>query len=257
MTTTFDWTTKRTMSERNGSGATLSAHEVRKLLRRFDKTFEPYRTMLVECYGADSALRIAQQARKEYADLLPRTPQFAGRINLFNWTMGMNAMIVALHRSMMTDGRRGEDTARILFAISEEAHRSIPGVFRWVAGRIFFSRAFLWLARRSATRVRDHPEGWMIDYQTGDGEACDWYFECSECGAVKYMRRHGAEELAAYCNYIDFIQSRAFGLGMQNPQNIGQGDSVCREYFKQGREASLPENLTSIAGPPPRDKQRE
>jgi len=86
------------------------------------------------------------------------------------------------------------------------------------------------------------PEGRRIDYQSGDGETCEWLSGCSECGA---------EELAAYCTYIDFIQSRAFGLGMQNPQNIGQGSSVCREYFKQGRETCLPENLTSIGEPLP------
>ena len=105
--------------------------------------------------------------------------------------------------------------------------------------------------------MSNHPEGWKIDYRTGDGETCDWFFECSECGVVNYMRKHGAEGLAPYCNYVDFIQSRAFGLGMRNPDNIGQGGSACREYFKRGRETSLPENLASIAGPLPLEKQRK
>ena len=34
---------------------------------------------------------------------------------------------------------------------------------------------------------------------------------------------------------------------MQNPENIGQGGCVCREYFKQGRETFLPESLSAIA----------
>jgi hypothetical protein len=38
-------------------------------------------------------------------------------------------------------------------------------------------------------------------------------------------------------------------LGMQNPQNIGQGNSVCREFFQEGRETRVPANLVSIVTP--------
>ena len=44
-------------------------------------------------------------------------------------------------------------------------------------------------------------------------------------------------------------------LGLQNPDNLGQGDNVCREFFKRGRETRLPENLASIAGAEPPDQQ--
>ena len=33
---------------------------------------------------------------------------------------------------------------------------------------------------------------------------------------------------------------------MRNPQNIGQGDSVCCEYMKKGRFTEVPENLLEI-----------
>ena len=63
------------------------------------------------------------------------------------------------------------------------------------------------------------PEGWIIDYRRGGRITCEWFFECSEC-VVKYFRKHGAGEPTAYCNYIDFIQSRALGLGMQNREQM-------------------------------------
>jgi hypothetical protein len=234
----------------------MSAAKVGKLVRRFDKSFKPYLKKLTERYGTDPAVRIGEQTRIEYSRLLPLTPQFEGRFNIFNWVIGLAPMIVALHKSMKADGKTAEETARILFEAADDSHRSIPGGMRWIARKFFFSGLFLRFSRRSALKVRSHPEGWTIDYRRGDGGTCDWYFECSQCGVVNYFRKHGVEDLAPYCNYIDFIQSRVLGLGMQNPENIGQGSGVCREYFKQGRETCLPENLKSIAEPDPAELER-
>jgi len=231
------------------SYANISSYRVRKLLRRFHKQFKPYRVKLVEQYGEDSALGITQQTLKEYTLLLPQTPQFKGRFNLFNWVIVLNALIVALFKAMKADGKSPEETAKLLYEVSEESHRSMPSLVRWVGSKAFFSRFFLKFAQRSANQVRDHPQGWKIDYRRSDTHGCDWSFECSECGVIKYFHQHGADDLAPYCNYVDFIQSRAFGLGMENPQNIGQGDGVCRELFKKGRETRVPANLKSIVIP--------
>jgi hypothetical protein len=228
------------------SSQTIGPARVQTLLRRFEKTFKPYRVELTKDYGLETALSIGRHTRKEYADLLPQTPQFPGHFNLFNWVITLNVLVVALFKAMKAGGKTPEETARVLYAVSEDSHKSIPAVFTWAARKVFFSRLFLRFAQRSADRVRGHPEGWEIDYRKDDGTTCDWFFECRKCGVIKYLHRHGAAELARYCNYVDFIQSRVFGLGMQNPENIGQGDRVCRECFKQGRETLVPENLKSI-----------
>jgi len=63
---------------------------------------------------------------------------------------------------------------------------------------------------------------------------------------IKYYKRHGAEELAQYCNYVDYIQSKAFGMGMRNPKHLGLGDDVCCQYMKRGRETVVPDNLKPL-----------
>lgn len=237
------------MADATGSDTMMDPETVDRLVGSFDRAFASYRSQLAQRYCDDTVLRISARTRREYAALLPRTPQFGGRINVFNSVMGLNALIVALYRAMRAEGRTVEETVRVLFEVADRAHRSIPRVLRWLLGRFFFSRLFLWIARHSAALVRNHPGGWQIDYRRGDGETCDWCFECTDCGVVKYLHEHGAAELAPYCNYVDFIQSRAFGLGLENPETLGQGCGVCREYFKRGRETRVPANLSHMIAP--------
>lgn len=226
----------------------INSSAVQKKLKKFDKSFKPYNEKLLQYYGKDSARKITEQTRIEYERLLPETPRFDGRINIFNWAIGVNVLIVAFYRSMKANGNTAEDVIRILFQVSKASHESMPGVARWFARKLVFSRIFLWIVKQSADNVRDHPEGWKIDYCKGDGNTCDWYFECHECGVIKYYQKHGAEELGPYCNYVDYIQSHVIGMGMQNPENIGQGDHKCCEYMKQGRDTLLPNNLMKVAG---------
>lgn len=236
------------MNEQAGNTETLSKARVERLLRGFGKRFKPYRRELTLRFGAAAAERIETLAIREYGDILPLTPRFAGRFNLFNWVIGLNATIVALRRAMRAEGHSAEATARVLFSVADAEHRSIPGLLRWLARKLFFSRLFLWFAQRSADGVRHHPEGWKIDYRRASG-GDDWYFECTDCGVVKYMHKHDVGELAPYCNYVDYIQSRALGLGLRQSGCIGSGDSCCREDFSQGRETLTPANLVSIVDP--------
>lgn len=63
---------------------------------------------------------------------------------------------------------------------------------------------------------------------------------------IKFYQKHEVEELAQYCNFIDYIQSKAFVMGMQNLKNIGLGDETCVQYMKQNRETVLPDNLRPL-----------
>ncbi|NQT72257.1 MAG: L-2-amino-thiazoline-4-carboxylic acid hydrolase [Chloroflexi bacterium] len=236
------------MRENARSSEMLSPSAVQKKLKKFDKSFKPYKQKLIQYYGDDLASKITEQTRNEYERLLPETPQFDGSVNVFNWAIGVNVLIVAFYRSMKTYGNTVEDVIRILIQVSEDSHGSIPTMVRWFARKFVFSRIFLRIVRRSAEKVRNHPEGWKIDYKKGDGKTSDWYFECHECGVIKYYEKHGAAELSPYCNYIDYIQSHVLGMGMHNPKNIGQGDEKCCEYMKEGRETSLPDNLAQVFG---------
>ncbi|MCH5375303.1 MAG: hypothetical protein JJ992_15130, partial [Planctomycetes bacterium] len=70
------------MNDETGSGAVLSASMIRRRLRRFEKTFGPYRRELRRRYGKAVAARIEHRTGQEYGAVLPQTPRFAGRFNV-------------------------------------------------------------------------------------------------------------------------------------------------------------------------------
>jgi len=98
------------MGDQTSASATITDSTVRMRLKRFDKTFKPYKKKLVLYYGQDFAQRTLEQARIEYELLLPRTPVFEGRINFFNWVMGVNAVIVSLYKAMKANEKTSEET---------------------------------------------------------------------------------------------------------------------------------------------------
>ncbi|MEL6890922.1 MAG: hypothetical protein AAFP84_04960 [Actinomycetota bacterium] len=228
--------------------AHLSARDVEKRARRFDKKFRKHRRLLTDRYGAAVARQITGDARREYPAVLRDTPKFAGRGNIFNWAIGENALIVAFHRAMTAAGKTADETIAIAYAVTERTYDAQPRVVRSLIRRIMFGRVFFATVRRSARLVGQHPEGWQVEYRQGDGVTSDWYFAVTECGVLKYYDKFEVPELAPYCNFVDYLQSRACGFGMQNPTNLGQGDATCVQLMKRDRETPVPANLEELAG---------
>lgn len=225
---------------------TLDPKVIRKKLRKFNKDFALYRKRLEQYFGPEAAESLQDQAFAYYRDLLPQTPRFEGRGNIFNLVLTGNAMVVAFHKAMRDAGHPVIESARIVYEVVEEMHLSIPRPLRWLMRQFIFSRRFLSIAKRSSEHVADHPMGWTIEYARGDGKTSDLFFACSRCGVIRYYQTHGVEEMAQYCNIVDYVQGRVLGLGLVNPDNIGQGDPVCRELMKRGRETPIPKNLREV-----------
>lgn len=152
---------------------------------------------------------------------------------------------------MRAEGKTVEDTMDIVYEVSERTYDSQPRPLRLVVRKIAFGPFFA-MARRSARLVGQHPEGWKMQYRKVDGTDSDWDVEVTDCGVIKYYEKHGVPELASYCNFLDYLQSRTYGMGMKNPTNIGQGDAVCLQQMKQGRETAVPVNLQILVDPPRR-----
>ncbi len=228
------------------SNSCIDNKTVQKKLNRFNKSFMKYRQKLVRYYGSDTAEQIESQTLDEYKQLLPKTPKFRGKFSIYNTLICKNVLFVAFYKAMKKYGKEIQETIRISYEIEEEKHNAIPAALRWVVRKIVFSRLFLFYINRYSAKVGEHTEGWIIKYKKGDDNFSNWYFECHECGMIKYFHAHDVEELVPYCNFLDYIQSYVFGMGMRNPQNIGQGDSICCEYMKKGRFTEVPGNLLEI-----------
>jgi hypothetical protein len=216
-----------------------------KQVKRFKKKFGKYSLKIAQYYGPEKAQQIERQTFDEYVKLLPEAPRFPGKFNIYNSIISLNVLLVAFYKAMVKYGHTVKETIRIAYEVFEDSN-AIPPFIRWVPRTILCTPFFRFYINYYGKIVSKHPEGWKIKYKKGDGKSSDLYFECHECGVIKYCKANDADELSKYCNCLDYVQSRIFGLGMSNPQNIGQGDRICCGYMKKGRATIVPDNLSEI-----------
>jgi hypothetical protein len=217
-----------------------------KLLKKFDKISIRIEKKIAKYYSKKYASKIKKEARTELENIIPEIPYFSGTINIFRETIVMSAWGVSFYKPMKKSGKTVEEVVRVIYEATEEIHKSIPKPLRWFLRKFIFNPIFLKIAQISSRNVSGHPDGWKIEYKKGDNKGCDWYFEATECAIVKFFNKQGVPELAYYCNFVDYIQSKVIGMGMQQLSCIGAGDKNCVECMKQGRETKIPSNLKKL-----------
>jgi len=226
--------------------STLSQDKINKKIKKFNKTYKNYHNKMIKYYDEDFAEQIKKGTLKYYKEILPITPNFEGKTNIGNIIINGNTIGVAFYKAMKQAGKTLDDAVLISYEIADEAHNSIPKIMVWIIRNFIFSRLFLKRMNKSFRKMKDNPAGWKIEYKKADDKINDFYFHCTECGVIKYFNVCGVPEISRYCNFIDYIQGKAFGLGLQNPHNIGQGNAVCEEFMKRGRKTEVPENLAVL-----------
>jgi len=217
-----------------------------RLLKKFDKISIRIEKKIAKYYDEKFADEIAKEAHAEFENIIPEIPYFPGRINIFREVMIISAWMVSFYKPMKKFGKTVEETMKIFYEVTEELHRSIPKILSCLLRKFIFSPIFFKIAQISSRNVFDCPDGWKIEYRKGEGKDCDWYFEATECGVVKFFNNQGVPELASYCNFGDYIQSNVLGLGMQQLTYIGAGDKTCVECMKLGRRTEIPSNLKKL-----------
>lgn len=223
-----------------------SGHTLRRKDRRieeFEKLASSFEGILARKHGTDDASQIRKEAISEFEELLPHAPTYSGGpLNPFNKIGAAASQMIAIYRPMRSRGMPVEEVALLFYDHYDELHRKIPRSIRWLANKFIFSRASLMILKKLGREISDEddPDGFIIRYEKGDGEECDWYLSADRCGMVRYMENQGCPELARYCNMLDYIQGCAFDMGVRFKNCLGTGDPVCVECMKSGRETEVP-----------------
>lgn len=219
------------------------------MLRRFKKSAESLGNNLAQTYGAEYAREVRSDAIREFEALIPVLPYFGGgSTNPFNFLVVVAARMVAFHRPMKARGKTAEDTILIFYDYFDDMFAKTPGAVRWLARKFIFSGLFLSIMKRVSgkmTRLND-PDGFEFSYHKGDGISCDWYFTAKRCGLVTFLEKQDCGELAPYCNLVDYIQSKALGMGVQFKSCLGAGDPTCEECMKEGRPTEMPPLIAGL-----------
>jgi hypothetical protein len=122
--------------------------------------------------------------------------------------------------------------------MAEAQLHSYPSPLRYLVGRWGFTKYNMNKLKKgaSASQKRLYPEDWVWSFVEGDGREFDYGIDCTECGAYKFFRAQGADELTPYMCRLGLALSKAFGMGLTRTTTIAEGGEKCDYRFKRGRE---------------------
>jgi hypothetical protein len=205
--------------------------QVRFFLRHYRKHF-------IEAYGKQEGEAIASESLQRFEALLPDLPYIGGGENRYTRHLYLTAAWLAMYRSLQGRGATVEEAARLIYLGTASFFDSLPTrwLMRW-RGRRMLSPKRMERLRRDAARSQErrYPDDFVYEWVEGDGHDFELGMDVSECGAVKYLEREGAGELASYGCWIDYLQFAAMGLRLDRTETLAQGGQRCDFRISRGK----------------------
>ena len=213
-----------------------------RLMRLARFYFRPFRKPLIEAYGKAAGEAIARDALGRFEVLLLDIPYIGGGKNAFTITLVKIAAKLAMYRTLRARGASVEEAARLIHLGEVGFYESVPT--RWLMrlqGRGFLTQKGVDMWRRIAatSQGRRYPGDWVYEVVEGDGSDSGLGLDCIECGAVKYLDREGAPELAEYLCWIDYPQFAAMHLRLDRTETIAQGGQRCDFRVSRGQPVQV------------------
>lgn len=207
-----------------------------RLLRAFDRTAASVKAWATARYGEAFADALHQDAREEYAKLIPEIPHIGGmRARMLNAFLLITAQEVAVYKAMSKQGKSPAEAWELCHRALRVELQRMPPWKRWLSRRLMFSRLVKGIvARRAREQKRGVFGDFEIEYLVGDGDGFDLGVNYLKCGNHRFAMKHGAGVFAPYICMSDIALSDAMGWGLMRTQTLADGCAYCDFRFKQG-----------------------
>jgi hypothetical protein len=176
-------------------------------------------------FGEENAPVMHREMLDEFRRLIPEIPYIGGRRNPYSEILVGVAWGLAMYRVVLRYGGSLQDTGELMHRRNRTRLWRIPRVIRHGLVRNLFLRQQGRAARRS--RARRYPGDWVMEVVDGDGESFDYGLDVTECGALKFLQKHGAEELCAYICDVDYVMFEAMGVELRRTKTLAWGCNRC------------------------------
>lgn len=209
------------------------------LLRRFEQDAPQWRAAIAAQHGHRLAEIILQEARRQFAWLIPQIPYIGGDDNHLTPSLINSARCLALYRAMKAHGKTAENTGKVLYdslvSRSGESLPETPPSQRLTEEQLMERRR----ERAERSQRRRYAEDWLYHFVEGDGEAFDYGYDMYACATQRfYLSQHAGEFLPFYC-FLDYPEGKLEGLGLSRTMTLAEGHSKCNHRFKRGRHSEL------------------
>jgi len=211
-----------------------------KLLKDCDNLMKTARSVLVSQYGEKFAETIVNETRQEYSNLIPEIP-YVGQSKILVQFITATAQSLAIYRVLGSHGKAVEEAGKLYYLICKAVLNSYPRIVHRLIGNLSFSKIYLRALKKRAleSQKRLYPGGYVFSFVDGDGRDFDYGVDYTECGACKFLSKHGAAKLAPYLCTADIIYSELFGWGLTRTKTIADGFEKCDFRFKKGGKTRI------------------
>lgn len=207
-----------------------------RLLAEFANACKGARALLSSRLGARGAADACAEARVLFARLLPGMPDVGGAANRNQPFLEAAGQLATLHLVLSRRGFSGRDTGRLYYELNAQELAQAPARELQARGAALFSpeNRLALMAWAEQTQKRAYPADWVAAFVPGDGATFDLGYDYAECGALKYFRDNGAEDVAPYFCINDFLSSKAMGTGLFRKSTLASGADRCDFRYKLG-----------------------
>lgn len=236
-----------------GSGMTEDSHDYyirykNEIMDQFEKMVLVAAEVGQNHLSEETLSNLIRRSREELEALLPSLPYLGGKKSLSWALMLQSAQTLAFYKACKSVGMEVREFAQLMYEVGEAYYDSLSGmkkrVFRWMASSGLVKRG--WKRWAAETQRRQYPGDWVGEFVEGDGKSFDWGLNLVECGWLKLIGEHHAEEAAPYACLGDFVRMRALGVGFMRTQTRACGHPMCDFRFVRGYQTPRgwpPENL--------------
>ena len=210
-----------------------------ELLERFDIISQDWKNILAQQYGDENADVILSDACLAYEKLLPVIPYIGGDGNHMTEHLITAVECLTFYKGMKANGKSAEEAGKILHdAILLRGQIPEPPI---PPSRMLSEDELIERRKRRAqdSQERKYSGDWVYEFVQGDGEAFDYGYDFSECGAQKFYHSQGASEFLPFYCFLDYPISKTGGYGLERTVTLAEGHSKCDHRFKEGRKTEL------------------
>lgn len=208
-----------------------------------------------ERWSEETLSNVIRRSREELEALLPSLPFLGGKDSQSWGLILQSAQTIAFYSACKSVGMDVREFAQLMYEVGEAYYDSLSSIKKRMFRRMAFSGRVKegWRRWAAETQRRQYPGNWVGEFVEGDGQSFDWGLNFTECGWLKLIREHHAEEAAPYACLGDFVRMRALGVGFMRTQTLACGHPICNFRFVRGYQTPRgwpPENLEEFRTAP-------
>ena len=196
------------------------------------------RDIFLKYYDCDFTNIVLKETRENNITLLNDLPYIGGDINRLTTNLIGAAIALALYQSMRQHGKNAEDTARIYYEVLEYVYDNnlIPVQKMTNAPDLVEKLVEQEKKLEQFLQKREYAENWMSKYVAGTGTDFHYGRDYQECGIVKLLKHHHADDLIPYMCLVDYLSYKAQHIGLTRTKTLAHDNVACDFRFILGSE---------------------